>query len=343
MNDEFSHRLQIYYKGVLPDKVDVVVDQLERLTGGWESELYAFVLARGSATERVHEQLVLRLYSGYSAHEKSAHEFAVLRRLDQAGYPVPKVHRVETEDSPFGRPFIIMERIAGPAMWSLMLGRDGEEKIASLDTLCELYVQLHNLDWRVFVDQSEVAFIEDPYVFVDRWFRRINADIERFSMHGFWPVMEWLQARRGALACPRPALVHGDFHPGNILFRDDGSPVVIDWTGSEISDARFDLAWTLVLACAYMGSTWRGRILKAYERFAGQEIAAIEQFEVFACLRRLIDIAVSLSQGAEQRGMRPQAVAEMRADMEAHVRVYELLMARTGTRVEDVERMMASL
>ena len=31
--------------------------------------------------------------------------------------------------------------------------------------------------------------------------------------------------------CRHPALVHGDFHPNNILLREDGSAVVIDWAG----------------------------------------------------------------------------------------------------------------
>ena len=67
-----------------------------------------------------------------------------------------------------------------------------------------------------------------------------------------------------------------------------------------------------------------------------------ETFELFACTRRLYDVATSLAQGAESRGMRPEAVEMMRKQMGATARVYELLAERTGIRLEGIERMIAS-
>jgi aminoglycoside phosphotransferase (APT) family kinase protein len=37
-------------------------------------------------------------------------------------------------------------------------------------------------------------------------------------------------------------LIHGDFHPGNVLLRHDGSPVAIDWTGAARGDPAADVA-----------------------------------------------------------------------------------------------------
>ncbi len=48
--------------------------------------------------------------------------------------------------------------------------------------------------------------------------------------------------------------VHWDYHPGNVLLRDDSSAVVIDWTQIDVSDPRFDLAWTLLLVSSYEGA-----------------------------------------------------------------------------------------
>jgi aminoglycoside phosphotransferase (APT) family kinase protein len=68
--------------------------------------------------------------------------------------------------------------------------------------------------------------------------------------------------------------------------------VVIDWTGLQLSDPRFDLAWTLMLISAYQGSQWRQSFLEAYERHAGELLENLEFFDVAACTRRLYSIAV---------------------------------------------------
>jgi aminoglycoside phosphotransferase (APT) family kinase protein len=155
--------------------------------------------------------------------------------------------------------------------------------------------------------------------------------------------VDWLQERRDLLPCPEPSVVHWDFHPSNILLRAGGSPVVIDWAGLQVTDARLDLAWTLLLTSAYAGAEWRDPILHEYERLAGAKVDQIELFEVLACARRLFDVTVSLSEGPERLGMRPEAVAMMRQQREPLQRVYDLLQARTGLRVEAVEAVLRDL
>jgi aminoglycoside phosphotransferase (APT) family kinase protein len=56
------------------------------------------------------------------------------------------------------------------------------------------------------------------------------------------------------------------------MIRQDGTAVVLDWSGFEISDARFDLAWTMVLFSSYEGPAWREKILHTYEHLQGAPI-----------------------------------------------------------------------
>lgn len=184
--------------------------------------------------------------------------------------------------------------------------------------------------------------MEFPYIFIDQWLNEARGALERFPLPGFLRMMEWLEARREQVPCQHPSPVHLDYHPNNVLLRDDGSAVVIDWTQIGVSDARFDLAWTLLLVCSYEGMEWHERILEQYERLAGIEVAQIEVFDVIACLKRLGSVVVSLSFGPEKMGMRPGAQARMRQDVEAYQRVYDLLLERTGIRVAEVEEMLAS-
>jgi aminoglycoside phosphotransferase (APT) family kinase protein len=202
---------------------------------------------------------------------------------------------------------------------------------------------LHALDWRAFVSDMARYEGQGPYAFIDQWLSEAHAALERFPPSGFSRVLQWLEARRDQVPCQRPSPIHWDYHPGNVLLRDDGSAVVIDWTQIGASDSRFDLAWTLLLTSSHQGVEWRGLILKEYERLAGVEVEQIEYFDVAACLKRLGSVAASLTFGPEKLGMRPGAQAHMRRQMPAFKAVYALMLERTGIRVTEVESLFASL
>jgi aminoglycoside phosphotransferase (APT) family kinase protein len=115
---------------------------------------------------------------------------------------------------------------------------------------------------------------------------------------------------------------------------------VIDWTQIQVSDSRFDLAWTLMLVGAAEGWHWRDRMLAEYERLAGAPVQELEWFEVAACSKRLFSVFVSFAAGPETLGMRREAVDLMRRQFPALRSVYELLVARTGLRLANIEEML---
>jgi len=359
MIDDMQSRLQAYCASAFPAKRNVKVSDLTNITAGWESEMYSFDVEYTRPAGRQREELILRLYPRDDGHRKSAHEFYSMSQLRKAGYPVPQVLILERENSPFGKPFVIMERIKGQVLWPVLFGSSAERKQELLTLFCKLFVQLHALDWRSFDCAQDKPFDYaqgkpfaddvagydrgDPYAFVNRELGRWRSYLARFPESDFVPVVEWLEARREQVPCLRPSPIHWDFHPANLLLRDDGSAVVVDWTQLDISDLRFDLAWTLLLVSSYEGLEWRKLILREYERLAGAEVQEVEYFEVAACFKRLGSVAVSLLYGPEKLGMRPRAVSVMKQQMAAHKRVYGLLVERTGIRVGEIERLLTSL
>jgi aminoglycoside phosphotransferase (APT) family kinase protein len=329
------------YRAAFPDRQDVQVANWLSMTSGWENEMYSFDVEYGPPTARCREGLVLRVYPGDDAYAKSAHEFHHLRQIRSAGYPVPEVLLLERDAS--DKPFVIMERIEGHSLWPVMFHAPEGSQQALLSLFCELLVRLHRLDWQPFAEGVPSDVAGQPYFFVDQWLAAAHETLKRFPVAGFSPVVAWLEAHRGDVPCPRPSVIHGDFHPNNVLVRDDGSAVVIDWTNLSVSDARNDLAWTLLLVDSYEGRQWRGRVLDEYERLSGAKLEHLEYFDVMACARRLFDITVSLSQGAERLGMRAGAVTEMKQQARAIERVYSLLLERTGIRLAEVEDLLRAL
>jgi aminoglycoside phosphotransferase (APT) family kinase protein len=336
---EIQSRLQDYYHHTFPEQKDAQILGVASLTEGWESIIYAFKVVADPKSDNQPQNLILRLYPGTDAKFKSQREFKGMQVLHRLGYPVPLVYHLERENSPFEKPFVLMEKIEGDMLWSV-LGRSEPRKRAALITqFCDLFGQLHRLDWRPFVPETEHTNFTDPYIFADRFIAEVHNAAATFpNVKVFQPIIDWLKAHTGTVPCARPAPVHWDFHPGNIILRPDGAMSVIDWTQIQVSDPRFDLGWTLLLVGAYEGDEMRSAVLTEYQRIAG--IGNIEQlafFDVANAIKRLGSVMISLSAGADQMGMRPEATENMRRDFPALQWVYDLLVDRTGIRIAEVE------
>ncbi len=340
MSADLQARLQAYLPGRLGDWPGLKVGPVTRLPEGWESELYTFDVEHGPSHACEVMGLVLRLYPGDGAAQKAQHEFTGMQRLHRAGYPVPRVYHVALGDAPLGHPFILMDRIDGAPMWLGFTGRPEAEQQALLAQLSDLFVQLHRLDWRPFAEDPARLAAAGPYAFVDEALTEARRFCAHFELPGFDPLVGWLATHRAQAACPAPAVTHRDFHPNNVLLRADGSAVVIDWSGLAVTDPRFDLAWTLMLAQSHAGGPLRDALLSGYERASGAAVEGLRYFEAFACARRLADVTVSLTRGAARMGMRPEAGALMQAQLPAVAAVHDMLEERTGLRLPEVEALL---
>lgn len=341
MSDDMAATLRSYLAAHWPDPLDPVVHDLRSISIGWESDVYAFDLEHGPEGERRRHPLVLRIYSGDVAKAKSAREFHGMSLLGRAGYPVPAVHLLEQEASPFGQPFVIMDRVDGTPMWPVLFGSDEEHRKELLTQFCTLQVELHRLNWRPLVPDP-ARYDDNPYAAVDRALNQLCEWIEQDSLTDYRPAHDWLVARRDRAACRHPAVVHLDFHPENVLLRPNGSVAVIDWTQVTVSDPRFDLASTLVLIGSIMGDAWRGRVLAEYERVAGAPTQELPFFETFSCLRRLLLVAIVVHHGPEKLGLRGDVRSRMQRQRKPLRRVYDRLAALTGLRVPDIENLLQS-
>lgn len=341
MSNDIQQRLQAYYDSRFPAEPRPQIGNVVSITSEWKHEMYAFDVTRDSAQNRAREALVLRLYDGDNAHETSAREFYGMKLLHEAGYPVPRVHVLEAAGSSIGKAFVIMERIDGQ-QYSALIADASDAKASELRTrFCELWRRLHRLDWRRFVDYSLNYETRGPYAFVDHYLAEERATLARHSLPGFLPVVEWLQQRRDDVPCLQPAIVHLDYHANNILVRDDGSFVVIDWTGLHVSDPRIDVACTLLGVGSYGTAERRERLLREYERQAGAKLDHLAWFDVLAALWRLRLVVQLLTGDAAELGLRTDAARMAGQEKDVIKRVAELLLERTGIIVPEVERALA--
>ncbi len=93
---ELQENLVEYFEGQYPAKKHIKALDLVKITDGWETDVFSFRLGYESNSKQYSDDLILRIYPGDDAKEKSTKEFKVMAKLYELGFPVPKVYHLET-------------------------------------------------------------------------------------------------------------------------------------------------------------------------------------------------------------------------------------------------------
>jgi aminoglycoside phosphotransferase (APT) family kinase protein len=340
MASKIAEGLRKCYYNTYPERENQEVYGVKEITKGWETDLFFFDLEFVEKGRLIKKELVARLHSGKYAENKTESEFNIINRLYAAGYPAPQVFAYETNNTLLGKPFLIMERIKGRDMIEDLLGADGKKFESLLDLFVRLMVELHELNPAMIYPEG--FDFGDAAGYTDRNLNRVRNNINT-DLAWLTPVIEWLEERKSMVKTERLSIIHQDFHPNNVMLREDDSPVVIDWTAAKAGDFREDLAWTVLLTSTYADPVLGKTIKETYQKVSGRNIIEFEFFEVMAILRRMIDVYVSFTSGAEERGMRQGAVEMMRKEQEPIRLVYGSLIERTGLKLKEFEELLHSI
>lgn len=333
-----SSKLESYLKERMPSQ-DFHVSQMIEITDGWETDIYSFDLERIRGDDKSIEKLVVRLYSGPWAAHKARNEFGLLQRLHRADYPVPKVSLLEVNSTHLGQPFILMERIEGNPMWNLLESETDSSPLFRL--FCRLFFDLHELDWRLLVENEDEFEGLDSEKSVSRWIEKYEGRAKELGNDELLELVEWLRGKSDSVSFAKLSAVHNDFHPNNILIDSSGQPFVIDWTAADLTDYRVDLAWTLVLSKVYVGDSMRDIILRGYEKASHKKVEDIQFFEALGSLRRLTDIIVSLNIDSENIGLRNGAADMIREQLPQNMTLLKIVRNHTGLELPGIRRMMS--
>jgi aminoglycoside phosphotransferase (APT) family kinase protein len=310
-----------------------------------------------------------RIGDGHSNFTFGVHRGAatwVLRRPPRPPYP-PSAHDVLREhrvlaacaDAPvrtprplfacddtavIGAPFYVMEYLAGHVLTTSVPSqldsladrrRIGEEVIDAL-------VELHAMDWNT----GSLASLGRPTGYLDRQLRRFGSLWELNATRAVPAVSEAgrLLAERKPKSGP-PALVHGDFRLGNMLFAPE-SPArlvaMLDWEMATIGDPLADVGY-LVATWAQPGDTegallelgtvtaepgfmTRAELVERYGERSGREVGTLGWYEALASWKSAVFLEGSykrflsgnaddpyfarLEQGVPQLGERALAALE---------------------------------
>jgi len=187
---------------------------LQKLAEGREAEIFAW-----------QDGTVLRLMRSPDARPQVEWEQRAMAAAAATGVRVPAVGEIATVD---GRPGLIMERIDGPDMLTL-IGRKPWTVWSVGRITGELHAAMHEA-----VAPAELRPLRE----------RLRARIEGADLVS-GPIAG--AALRELDSLPNgDRLCHGDFHPGNVLDAG-GEHVVIDWTNVTRGDPTADYVRTVMM------------------------------------------------------------------------------------------------
>jgi aminoglycoside phosphotransferase (APT) family kinase protein len=175
-------------------------------------------------------------------------EAQVIRAVEGAGFPVPHIHALCTDDNVIGTWFYVMDMVDGRIFWNAALpGETPAARAAIYDAMNAAMAQLHLIDPKA-IGLGEYGrsgkYIERQ---IARWSRQYLAD----DIAGRDPNMDrliaWLPDH--IPANDQTALVHGDFRIDNLIFATDTADLraVLDWELSTLGHPLADFAYHLMM------------------------------------------------------------------------------------------------
>ncbi|HEY7325543.1 MAG TPA: phosphotransferase [Streptosporangiaceae bacterium] len=248
------------------------------LTGGVSSQVTAI---EADLPGRTAQRLVVRQYGPanlLSDPHSAAHEYLLLSLLHGAGLAVPRPRLADESREILPVPFLVTDFIEGE-----VCTEPGQLTLPVTDFTGELAAFLARLHG-AGVTRAAVLHLADHRTTATQLLEtrpaRLDAALSeaavRAALASIWPPPE----------VNRPVLLHGDFWPGNVLWRHGAIAGVIDWEDATFGDPLADLCLTRMELCMAFGTAAMHELTRAYRNHVpGLDMAALPHWDLYAALR----------------------------------------------------------
>jgi aminoglycoside phosphotransferase (APT) family kinase protein len=256
------------------------VGAVRRLRGGIASGVHAVDLV-GPRGER--RAVVVRRYGAWRLGRDprvAEREWATLTALARVGAPAPRPIWLDADGAVFGCPTIVTSRLPGRGL----LGPG--ELATRTGQLASALAQIHAAP----LAASELGLLldqrDDLIALLDRdappseLATRPDGAAVWSALRRWWPRVD----------PPAPTIVHGDYWPGNTLWRYGRLSGVVDWEQVRRGDPAQDVACCRLDLAMLVGPEASAAFLRAYEASAGQTVRRLSSWELYVAAGAIEDV-----------------------------------------------------
>jgi aminoglycoside phosphotransferase (APT) family kinase protein len=263
-----------------------------RLTGGVSAEVTALEIER---PDRQTLTVIVRRHGPVDLKHNpqiAADEFKLLQILQAAGLATPAPYDLDQSGEIFPTPYLVIEYIAG---------KPPATPADPSDLLLQLAMHLsriHTIDctkWDLaFLPRQEEAYadmLREQPPHADESFDQARI---RASLRSAWPLPQ----RNPSV------LLHGDFWPGNTLWRNGQLVAVIDWEDAKLGDPLADLANSRLEMLWAFGVEAMHRFTDQYRSMRATDCTNLPYWDLYAALRHAPKIATWELDDVTEQAMR---------------------------------------
>jgi aminoglycoside phosphotransferase (APT) family kinase protein len=260
------------------------------LKGGVSAQVTALEIERHGGQI---EKLIVRQHGPADLQNNpqiAADEFRLLRILESAGLPTPAPRYVDQSGQIFPTPYIVIEYIEGASEFALDSVTD------LIPQLAAQLARIHAID----CTNLDLSFLPRQAQRFATKIRQRPAKLDESIGEG--RIREALAAAGRVSQHNASGLLHGDFWPGNILWKDGRIAGVIDWEDAAFGDPLADVANTRLEILWAFGVDAMRHFTQHYQSIAPIDFTNLPVWDLFAALRPAGKISEwAADQIAEQR------------------------------------------
>lgn len=275
------------------------------LHGGVSARVTAIELQRADGQT---QRLIVRQHGAADLARNpqvAADEFRLLQIVHEAGVPAPAPYYLDQSGEFFETPVVVLEYIEGETVFAL----PDADAPDLLPQFARQLAAIHRIDCA----SHDISFLPDHAAhwggIIGHRPARLDDSLSegriRAALEAAWP---WTQHKHNA-----SGLLHGDYWPGNILWREGRLVGIVDWEDAAIGDPLADIAISRLDMLWAFGADAMERFTREYAAVAPIDFANLPYWDLCAALRpagRLGDWASDEVAEARMRERHAQFVAQ---------------------------------
>lgn len=222
----------------------------------------------------------------------AADEFKLLRLLHNAGLTAPRPYYLDQSGEIFSTPYIVIEYIEGKTEFAPVDLSDFILQFAwHLSRIHQIDSLQQDLSFLPMQEQSYAQKLQDRPQKVDE---SLNEGDIRDVLESAWPLPQYNKS----------VLLHGDYWPGNILWKDGQLVAVIDWEDAAVGDPLADVANSRLEILWAFGIDAMQRFTHLYQSMTTIDFTNLPYWDLCAALRPAFKIAEWAADAQREKTMR---------------------------------------